>query len=514
MSRGGGSASKRQHKYNLAQWEHQWDQMNVAHEYREDQYEMQVRNAAATTAVQNEQAYNDWADTRRMQIFDYNNQRQAHNASLIARDRQIEMNQLAEELALNDNRRVYNDKMTQIGFQNEELLLGHTQKVETHGLRVEELEGQRGISQRQGDLKRAGLDLDVDTAAAAGNIQKLGTAQGLRSASEVAGLNARGLILELGKINSEVNQKSQTAMLENLRATGSVMASGQTGRSSRKAMQAANATYGQSQAMLADLMLRSTDQHGLNFDRISQTLSDTRAKGEIDYTRISNDIVTAGRKADLGRVGIDIEQSAADLTLDIGTRSSELGVRHSAMGTQLGQRQLQASADSADAEFDAQKLRISTLDRRNADIQAQGMVTPEPVLPPEATPPVEIEAPEIMEPPPIPTREAYNETRPVKGGGGGGGGFGMFMQIAGMAIGMASDDRLKRSYNRVGTSPSGVPVYTFNYIHDGDHGPTYMGTSAQDLIKMGRKDAVGQREKDGFYYVDYSKLDVEFEQIS
>ena len=84
MSRGGGSASKRQHKYNLAQWEHQWEQMNVAHEYREDQYEMQVRNAAATTAVQNEQAYNDWAERRRMQIFDYNNQVATYNASVDA----------------------------------------------------------------------------------------------------------------------------------------------------------------------------------------------------------------------------------------------------------------------------------------------------------------------------------------------------------------------------------------------------------------------------------------------
>ena len=40
-----------------------------------------------------------------------------------------------------------------------------------------------------------------------------------------------------------------------------------------------------------------------------------------------------------------------------------------------------------------------------------------------------------------------------------------------------------------------------------------MGTSAQDLIAMGRKDAVGTTEKDGFYYVDYSKLDVDFEQV-
>ena len=49
---------------------------------------------------------------------------------------------------------------------------------------------------------------------------------------------------------------------------------------------------------------------------------------------------------------------------------------------------------------------------------------------------------------------------------------------------------------------------------DGKHGPKYIGTSAQDLISIGRKDAVGQKEKDGFYYVDYSKLDVDMEVVT
>ncbi len=79
---------------------------------------------------------------------------------------------------------------------------------------------------------------------------------------------------------------------------------------------------------------------------------------------------------------------------------------------------------------------------------------------------------------------------------------------------MKSDDRLKYDINRVGTSPSGIPEYTFRYRGEGAHGPTYKGTSAQDLLAMGRKDAVGQTEKDGFLGVDYSKLDVDFEVIT
>ena len=67
--------------------------------------------------------------------------------------------------------------------------------------------------------------------------------------------------------------------------------------------------------------------------------------------------------------------------------------------------------------------------------------------------------------------------------------------------------------NRVGTSNKGIPIYTFKYRHEGKHGPEYIGTSAQDLIQMGRSDAVGRLEKEGFYYVDYSKLDLQFAKV-
>ena len=96
----------------------------------------------------------------------------------------------------------------------------------------------------------------------------------------------------------------------------------------------------------------------------------------------------------------------------------------------------------------------------------------------------------------------------------------MFQKIAGVAGAVASvaslfsDDRLKYNITRVGTSKEGIPKYTFKYRFEGKHGPTYIGTSAQDLIAMGREDAVGTTEKDGFYYVDYSKLDVEFEKLT
>ena len=86
------------------------------------------------------------------------------------------------------------------------------------------------------------------------------------------------------------------------------------------------------------------------------------------------------------------------------------------------------------------------------------------------------------------------------GGGGGGGGFGG-------AIGnMFSDIRLKENIDRVGISPSGIPIYEFNYIGDDAR---YSGAMAQDLLGT---DAVSIDES-GFYMVDYNSIDIDMKTI-
>ena len=70
---------------------------------------------------------------------------------------------------------------------------------------------------------------------------------------------------------------------------------------------------------------------------------------------------------------------------------------------------------------------------------------------------------------------------------------------------MVSDQRLKTDITHVGTSKSGVPIYTFRY---GDAPEVYTGVMAQDLATIA-PDAVVPL-KDGYFAVDYSKIDVEF----
>ena len=74
---------------------------------------------------------------------------------------------------------------------------------------------------------------------------------------------------------------------------------------------------------------------------------------------------------------------------------------------------------------------------------------------------------------------------------------------------LLSDVRLKEKIKRTGTSPSGIPIYEFNYIGGNNR---YSGAMAQDLISMGI-DAVSV-EDSGYYSVNYNNIDVDMNQIN
>ena len=74
------------------------------------------------------------------------------------------------------------------------------------------------------------------------------------------------------------------------------------------------------------------------------------------------------------------------------------------------------------------------------------------------------------------------------------------------ALAVWSDVRLKENIESIGASPSGIPLYLFNYKHDPD--TRYQGTMAQDLMDT-HPDAV-HRGADGYLSVDYSRIDIDF----
>jgi hypothetical protein len=80
-----------------------------------------------------------------------------------------------------------------------------------------------------------------------------------------------------------------------------------------------------------------------------------------------------------------------------------------------------------------------------------------------------------------------------------------------------SDRRLKHEITLIGRSPSNIPIYTFKYRSGMqlannevlDNKSTFVGAMAQDLLEIAPH-AVIMNDEDGYYRVDYSKIDVDF----
>lgn len=80
--------------------------------------------------------------------------------------------------------------------------------------------------------------------------------------------------------------------------------------------------------------------------------------------------------------------------------------------------------------------------------------------------------------------------------------------IIGGVTGYFSDARLKNHAIYIGRSPSGIPIHEFNY---NECSGRWRGVIAQEILSI-RPDAV-TKGPDGYYRVDYSKIDVPLEEI-
>ena len=401
----------KQYEYDVNKWQFDWQRMQDNYEYKSDAHDIQVWNSEQNIAYKEQLAVDEYNHKLAMRDFDYNNQIAAYNASVESYEKQLDYNALAHEITANDNTRKFNERLTSIGFQNEELFNKLNNAVDDFGLATKELQ-----------------------------------------------LNKKRKDAELGAKGAKLGRDA-------MKAAGAAAAVGQAGRSARKQMQSTMAAFGQQQALLTNLLESEGASMGLAWDKQNQNLSK---------------VTTA---------------------------------------TELGERQLVESMKSAGTQYESDQQHAA-LQKWNADIQAEAGIQPKPQKPPIMDAPPKLPRPQTLPPQKPPSWEAYQKSKPIKGSVSkpsffqqAAGVVSTVASVAAMFPGFPSDDRLKSTYNRVGTSKTGVPIYTFKYIHDGEHGPWYKGTSAQDLIKMGREDAVVQKEKDGFYYVDYSKLDVDFEQV-
>ena len=258
----------KQFKYDIQKSFDQWA-------FAKESVDIQKYNDQLNRDFQNQVRIDEWVDRDRMRIFDYNNQVEAYNMSIERFEKQIDYNSIAEQIALNDTTRVYNEQLISLGFQNEEMQ----------------------------------TKLNFET---------------------------RGMLAQIQGRKAELSVKAQNEVIAGLKAAGSVAASGQVGRSARKNRQEMIAQTGRNQAAIVDAITRDNSAYAFN-----------------------------------------LEQAYS--------------------GFSFGQRQLQQSLKSANAQFEADQQQIS-VKRWEADMAAHDRIADTPTLAPQLTKPRTLPTPEYQYP--------------------------------------------------------------------------------------------------------------------
>ena len=480
MSKGGGASEAQQkaidaqNKYNDEMHSWQWAHAQDNYAYQQENIAIQKINDAATRNYQNQNNFNGWLNRENMRMYEFDKQVEAYNASVESYERQLDYNDIAEDIALADENRAHQDQLIAFGFQNQDLLMKYFHAGE------------------QASLDTKGLTTKINQAQNLADLQVRETKQNKAWAEAQAALDKAGLRESLAATKAESAFKSQEMRVGYLGKEGQQRNLGQAGRSAGKAVQALLATHGANQSAMADSISRAESKYQLDARRVAESLGNTAIMTNIKYDEIANN---------LKNTRDDLQQQQQG----IGLQFSQLKD-----STDFSRTQLQQSMISAGEQHQANKTKIE-MDKYQQDINAAGQLMTRPTLPPQEVSPLEIPATTYQDPlapnmPPEPA-EAFNTYQGPT-----------FLQQVGQVVGIAasiaslpfvSDRELKENIVRKGRSKRGFPIYEFNYKHEPNQ--RYQGVMGQDLLELA-PEAVREGDN-GYLEVFYDLLDVEFKQV-
>ncbi len=353
-------------------WAFNWATAQDNYAYQQETNEAARINSEASRKFREQQEYNGWLNRENMRLFEYSKQVEAYNASVASYEEQLDYNQVAVDIAINDANRVYQDKLIQFGFQNEDLLMKYHEAkaqsaldIEGIGEREEQSRKQYGLQIRETEINR-----DWDLAQAK--------------------LDEAGLKAGLAATKADAAFKSQESRLETTRKVGQQRALGQSGRSAQKAVSALLANYGQGQAALAQSITDAESKYMLDRRRVAETLEHKTKLTNLSYSQITQNLLNTLE---------NFEQDKQNINLKISQLKDQ---------TEFGREQLQRSIISAGEQDAADRNRIE-MDRYQQDINAAARIAPKPLEQPPETVPMQIPEtvfvdPQKPTPPPKPTK--------------------------------------------------------------------------------------------------------------
>ena len=337
----------------------------------EAQYVQQL-NEETTNKYKDNLAFNNWQDKENMRLYSYAKEAEAYNASVTSYYEQLDFNNIAEELTLNDTARAYQDQLISIGFQNKDLLNkylegGESAALETKGL-TDKVKQAKAVEQLQ--IRETGINREFDL---------------INDALDRAGLRDG-----MAATKADAAFKMQGMKTENVQKVGQQQALGQVGRSAEKAIQAILANHGNAQMALMESVSSAKSKYNLDLDKLSAALANKTKLTNLQYSNIANQLTTATQDAGRAQEGI-------------GMKFGQLKKQ-----TDFGRVQLQQSMISAGEQNEADKQRIG-MDKYQADINASASLKSVPTAPPQQKLPLMLPDTvynKVLEPvaPPLPVR--------------------------------------------------------------------------------------------------------------
>ncbi len=337
----------------------------------EAQYVQQL-NEETTNKYKNNLAFSQWQDKENMRLYSYAKEAEAYNASVGSYYEQLDFNNIAEELTLNDTARAYQDQLISIGFQNKDLLNkylegGESAALETKGL-TDKVKQAQAVEKLQ--IRETGINREFDLINDA--LDKVGLRDGMAATKADAAFKMQGM------------------RTENVQKVGQQKALGQAGRSAEKAIQAILANHGNAQMALMESVSSAKSKYNLDLEKLSAALANKTKLTNLQYSNIANQLTTAQQDAGRAQEGV-------------GMKFGQLKQQ-----TDYGRVQLQQSMISAGEQNEADKQRIG-MDKYQADINASASLKSVPTAPPQQKLPLMIPDTvynKVLEPvkPPLPVR--------------------------------------------------------------------------------------------------------------
>ena len=346
-------ALEQQWHMNNEMWAYNWATAQDNYAFAQEGLAAQKMNTAALNAAKEQAEFNAWQNRENMRLYEYSKEVEAYNAGVASYEEQIDYNNIAEEIAINDANRAYQDQLIAFGYQNQDLLMKYYETAEQADLDIEGLEKKVDQAKNLATLQidQTGINRDWDAAQAA--------------------LDFAGLREGLAATKADMAFKSQQSRLENIQARGQQQNLGQSGRSAQKAIASLLASYGQGQAAMADSISRAESKYLLDKRRVSETLSHKDKLSNLNYRQINNTLLNSVQDAEQAYKGI-------------GLKFSQLKER-----TEFGREQIQQSIISAGEQDAADRNRI-TMDKYQQDLQAAQLMTARPTPQPAESLPLQI----------------------------------------------------------------------------------------------------------------------------